>query len=116
MNLAELLQAIADAIREKKNSVESINAQNFPEEILELSIGDGNSVNYVKVIWNEDNTISFVDTDGITYLMDCKYEDDKITEVIYNNEKIGINYKNDDLILINDTEINLSGLFGSKND
>lgn len=110
MNLAELLQAIADAIREKKNSVESINAQNFPEEILELSIGDGNSVNYVKVIWNEDDTISFVDTDGITHLMDCKYEDDKITEVIYNNEKIGINYKNDDLILINDTEIDLNNL------
>jgi hypothetical protein len=110
VNLAELLQAIADAIREKKNSVESINAQNFPKEILELSIGDSDSVNYVKVIWNEDDTISFVDTDGITHLMDCKYEDDKITEVIYNNEKIGINYKNDDLILINDTEIDLSKL------
>jgi hypothetical protein len=54
VNLAELLQAIADAIREKKNSVESINAQNFPKEILELSIGDSDSVNYVKVIWNED--------------------------------------------------------------
>ena len=38
-NLTELLQAIADAIKQKKNipSSQKINAQNFPREILSIS-------------------------------------------------------------------------------
>lgn len=38
MNLTELLQAIADAIRTKKGTTETINAQDFPTEIANLQL------------------------------------------------------------------------------
>lgn len=38
MNLTELLQAIADAIRTKKGTTETINAQDFPTEIANLPL------------------------------------------------------------------------------
>lgn len=43
MNLTELLQAVANAIRTKKGTTGTINAQNFPTEILSIPKGSGNA-------------------------------------------------------------------------
>ena len=44
MNPTELMQAIADAIREKTKKTDKINAQNFPTEIKNISGGSGTTV------------------------------------------------------------------------
>lgn len=43
MSLTELLTAIANAIRTKKGTTATINAQNFPSEILSILKGSGNA-------------------------------------------------------------------------
>lgn len=43
MNLTELLTSIANAIRDKKGTTASINAQDFPTEIASIPKGSGNA-------------------------------------------------------------------------
>jgi hypothetical protein len=107
VNLAELLQAIADAIREKSGKITPINAQHFSEEILNLDTDS--KIQYNQVLYNEDtNKIIFIDDTGSVYEMDCVYEDGKIVKIGYNNEELNINYEGNNLKLVEDTEIDLS--------
>ena len=55
-NLKDFLTDIADAVREKKGTTESINAQNLSDEIRNLSNGSLSTAE-----WND---VNFYDYDG----------------------------------------------------
>ena len=74
-NIVELLTDVADAIREKKGSTEKIKAQNFAEEIKNLSSGADNGWNAIVELtddshYGNSNIISALLDDGVTELLD----------------------------------------------
>jgi hypothetical protein len=106
MALIERLKAIGDAIRQKNGTTDLIPLKNMPQAILDIVSGDGRE--YTDMIYNNDDTILFTDTEGVKHTMTCVYYDDgKLDTIIYDNETIKLFYENDVLKKIGDTHIDL---------
>lgn len=67
---------------------------------------DAGGVIYKSITYNEDNTITLVDTDGIVYEVDCTFENGKITSIARDNVDIKLTYDGDKLVAIDDSEVN----------
>ena len=74
------------------------------------SFNVGESIVYKSIIYNDDNTITLIDTDNVEHTMVCSYEDGNITSIIYDDEAVELNYNNDDLIAVEDTMTNLNNV------
>jgi hypothetical protein len=112
-------------LKSLKKQVEDANAlgiANLTEQGVELSadattyeimqkIADvvgGDAVRYKSIVYNDDDTITLIDTDGVTHTMVCVYEDDKLSSVTYDGKEIGLHYTDDALDMIGKTEVDLS--------
>ena len=72
MALIDKLNAIGSAIREKNGTTDLIPLADMPQAILDIVSGGG--VSYTSIVYNDDDTITLIDTDGITHTMVCTYE------------------------------------------
>jgi hypothetical protein len=107
MALTDKLTAIGNAIREKSGTTELIPLADMPQAILDIVSGSGTE--YTNIVYNDDDTITLVDKDGVVHTMVCTYEDSVLTSVSYDDKTIAIGYEGDKLIL-GKTEIDLSNV------
>jgi YD repeat-containing protein len=114
MALIDGLHNIGDAIREKTGTSDLIPFKDIPQAILSIS-GGGSSgdsgVVYTDIVYNDDNTITLTDKDGITHTMVCTYDDaGKLVEVTYEDGKVvEMTYEGEDLTNVGNTVVKLSG-------
>ena len=61
--------------------------------------GSGSSgVEYTNIVYNEDNTVTLTDKDGIEHTMSCTYENGKLTGVNYDGKAVELTYNGDVLV------------------
>jgi hypothetical protein len=74
------------------------------------SIADisGGGSQYTSIVYNEDNTITLTDTDGVVHTMECEYADGELTSVKYDGRKVALTYDGDVLVKVGKTEIDMS--------
>lgn len=117
-------------LKELKTQIENANAlgiANLTEKGVEISenattfdimaaiaeiSGSGGDViigaNYESIIYNEDDTITLTDKNGVEYTMSCTYEDDKLIGVTYDGKAVKLTYDSDVLVKVGKTDVNLS--------
>lgn len=82
--------------------------------IAEISGSGGGDViigaDYTNIVYNEDNTITLTDKDGVIHTMECEYTDGKLTSVKYDGKKVELTYDGDVLVKVGKTEIDLEKL------
>jgi hypothetical protein len=82
--------------------------QKFPQEILNLSM-EYPEAGYLTVTYDgDDHVLIFTDDEGQEHRMECEYEDGKITNIKYNGEELNLAYKENDLVMIEDVDIDIS--------
>lgn len=106
MALIDKLTAIGDAIREKNGTTELIPLVDMPQAILDIVSGGG--AVYESIVYNEDNTITLTDKDGIVHTMECEYTDGKLTSVKYDRKSIALTYDGDLLVKIGKTAVDMA--------
>lgn len=102
----ERYKAIADAIREKSGTTELLSPADMPQAILDIVSGGG--VTYTNIVYNEDDTITLTDKDGVIHTMECEYTDGKLTSVKYDGKAIELTYDGDVLIKVGKTAVNVN--------
>ena len=112
-------------IKEVKTQIQNANAlgrQNLTEKGVEVEatattydimtaiaeISGGGGVQYTDITYNEDNTITLTDKDGVEHTMSCTYEDGKLIGVTYDGKAVELTYNGEDLVEVGSTNINLS--------
>jgi N-acetylneuraminic acid mutarotase len=102
---AERYKAIADAIREKSGTTELMQPADMPQAILDIVSGGGSQ--YTSIVYNEDNTITLTDKDGVIHTMECEYTDGKLTSVKYDGKVVDLTYNGDLLVKVGKTAIDM---------
>jgi hypothetical protein len=102
----ERYKAIADAIREKNGTTELMHPADMPQAILDIVSGGG-GVTYTNIVYNEDDTITLTDKDGVGHTMECEYTDGKLTSVKYDEKKVNLTYDGDVLVSIGKTAVDM---------
>lgn len=86
--------------------------------IAEISGSGGGDViigaDYTNIVYNEDNTITLTDKDGVVYTMECEYTDGKLTSVKYDGKKVNLTYDDDVLVKVGKTAVDLGDAPSSK--
>jgi hypothetical protein len=75
-------------------------------KIADVTGGDG--VEYSSITYNEDNTITLIQTNGTIRTMTCEYEDGKLVSLKYGDKVIDLTYDNDILVGIDDMAVDVS--------
>jgi hypothetical protein len=108
----ERYKAIADAIREKNGTTELMHPADMPQAILDIVSGGGGDViigaDYTNIVYNEDNTITLTDKDGVEHTMSCTYEDGKLIGVTYDGKSIALTYDDDLLVKVGKTAVDVA--------
>jgi hypothetical protein len=98
---------IAHAIRVKSGTSEKIQAINFPDKIIEIPNGKLD-IDYKEIIYNTDNTITFIDKNDVEHLMKCVFDaSGKLKTVKMDGIVFFVTYEGDYLVSINNTKIDL---------
>ena len=112
-------------IKEVKTQIQNANAlgrQNLTEKGVEVEatattydimtaiaeISGGGGVTYTNIVYNEDNTITLTDKDGVEHTMSCTYEDDKLIGVTYDGKAVELIYDGDVLVKVGKTAVDFS--------
>ena len=91
----------------------SINSNNaLLNEILETinnlpNSGVGGGIEYTNITYNDDNTVTLTDKDGVDHIMVCEYEDGSLTALTYDGKSIALTYEEDALVGIGATEVDV---------
>lgn len=83
--------------------------------IAEISDSGGGGVTYSSIIYNEDDTITLTDKEGVEYTMSCIYEDGKLIGVTYDGKTVKLTYDGDVLVKVGKTAVDLGDAPSSKN-
>lgn len=109
---AERYKAIADAIRAKNGTTELMHPADMPQAILDI-VGGGDitiGADYTSIVYNDDNTITLTDKDGIEHTMECEYTDEKLTSVKYDGNAVKLTYEGDLLTNVGKTAVDLANV------
>lgn len=88
---------------------------------MALYLGSSNKLNvnyiintilrdYKNITYNDDNTMTLVDGDGIEHTISCVYDDGKITGITCDNKLITVAYDNDQLVSVNGVNIDIGNV------
>ena len=67
---------------------------------------------YADMAYNNDNTMTLVDKNGVEHTIVCEYTDGKLTSVKYDGKPINLTYDDDDVLTkVGNTDINLGDSF-----
>lgn len=70
----------------------------------------GGGVQYTSIEYNEDDTITLTDKDGIDHKMVCTYDDaGKLVGATYDGKAVELTYEGENLVVVGKTDIDLSG-------
>jgi hypothetical protein len=93
----------------------SINANNAAlNEILEtinnLPSADGLSSGtvYTNIVYNDDNTVTLTDKDGVDHIMVCEYTDGILNGLTYDGRSVELTYEEDTLVNIGAIEVDMA--------
>ena len=76
--------------------------------ISEIVSGSGGGADYTNIVYNEDDTITLTDKDGVEHTMSCTYEDGKLIGVTYDGKAIELTYDGDVLVKVGRTEVDMA--------
>lgn len=97
----QLVKNLADAYRLATGNTEPIIIGELSNKITTaIESGTGKSIDYKSIVYNEDNTITLIDNENVVHTIVCDYENDNITSITYDNEKVKLGYSGDDLRVI----------------
>ena len=102
-------KAIADAIRKKNGTTELMHPADMPQAILDI-VGGGDvtiGADYTNIVYNEDDTITLTDKDGVEHTMECEYTDGKLTSVKYDGKADKLTYDGDVLVKVGKTAVDI---------
>jgi hypothetical protein len=107
----QVVKDVANAVRTGTDTTDLIPVGELADTILGLltrmpAVG-GLTVNYKSITYNDDNTITLIDTDDVEHTMECIYTDGKLTYITFDGQKIKLDFDGDKLIGIDNKEINL---------
>lgn len=93
----------------------SINANNTAlNEILETinnlpSVdGSGGGMVYTNIVYNDDNTVTLTDKDGVDHIMVCEYTDGVLSGLTYDGKSVELTYEEDTLVNIGTIEVDMA--------
>ena len=69
--------------------------------------GDGGGTEYTNIVYNEDNTVTLTDKDGVAHTMSCTYEVGKLVDVTYDGKAVELTYNGDVLTTVGKTVVNM---------
>jgi hypothetical protein len=112
-------------IKEVKKKIENANAlgrQNLTEKGVTISetattydimtaiaeIVSGGGANYESIVYNDDDTITLTDKDGVEHTMSCTYEDGKLIGVTYDGKAVNLTYDGDVLVKVGKTAVDMA--------
>jgi hypothetical protein len=65
---------------------------------------------YKSITYNDDNTITLVDNDNEVHILSYSYENNKLTNVLYDDEEIELDYNNDNITKVQQTDMDLGNI------
>jgi hypothetical protein len=65
---------------------------------------------YKSITYNDDNTITLVDNDNEVHILSYSYENNKLTNVLYDEEEIELDYNNDNVTKVQQTNIEFGNI------
>lgn len=65
---------------------------------------------YKSIAYNDDNSITLVDNDNEVHTMSYTYEGSKISQVFYDGEEIELDYSNDNITKVQNTNMSFGGI------
>ena len=104
MALINELTNIGNAIREKTGGTALIPLKEMASAISGISSG----TEYTNIVYNEDNTVTLTDKDGVVHRMSCTYENGKLTGVNYDGKAVDLTYNGDVLVNVGNTVVDMS--------
>lgn len=90
-----------------------INNNNALNKILSMindlpNIDDvGGSIVYTNIVYNDDNTITLTDKDGVDHTMVCEYTEGVLSSLTYDGKAIELTYEEDTLVGVGATEVDM---------
>jgi hypothetical protein len=75
----------------------------------DLASGSG-GITYTSITYNEDNTITLTDKDGVEHTMSCTYEDGKLIGVTYDGKRVNLTYDGDVLVKVGRTAVDMANV------
>lgn len=116
------MATIAD-VKEQIENANALGRQNLTDKGIDVNgtettyqlmqmianISGGSGVSYTSITYNDDDTITLIDTDGTEHTMVCTYEGEKLASVTYGDKEISIGYEGEDLKSVGNTVIDLNG-------
>jgi hypothetical protein len=95
----------------------SINANNTAlNEILSMinnlpSVdGSGGGMVYTNIVYNDDNTVTLTDKDGVDHIMVCEYTDGVLSGLTYDEKSVELTYEEDILVNIGTIEVDMANM------
>ncbi len=68
---------------------------------------NGKSIEYTDIVYNDDDTITLTDKDGVVHIMECEYEDGRLTSVSFDGKAIELTYDGDVLVKVGKTAVDM---------
>jgi hypothetical protein len=66
------------------------------------------SVEYSSISYNDDDTITLIDTDGNEHTIVCEYDGDKLVSATYDDKAIDLTYEGEALVGVDGASVDLS--------
>lgn len=73
------------------------------------SSGGGSSgIEYTSIAYNDDDTITLIDTNGNEHTIVCEYDGDKLVSATYDDKTIELTYEDENLVGVGGTVVDLT--------
>lgn len=104
----ESLEAVANAIKTKAGMSESdkiVFPEGWQSAIAAISSGDG--IQYNDIIYNDDGSITLIDTNGNEHTITCVYENNRLLSMTYDGNEVVTVYDDGKLVSVGETEVDV---------
>ena len=105
----------ANRINALKSAVEAVTGQsydNLTQGIQALKDGYSTSevegVQYTDIIYNDDDTVTLIDTNGNEHIIACTYENNRLMSMTYDGKEVMTIYDYGDLVAVGETEVDVA--------
>lgn len=114
----QVVKDVANAIRTATDTTDLIPVGGLADSIIAAieNSQSGAGIEYKSVTYNDDDTITLIDTEDVEHTMECTYEDGKIISITYDGKVVNLSYNNDKLITIGKTTVDVENVPISSSD
>lgn len=72
--------------------------------------GSGGGMVYTNIVYNDDNTVTLTDKDGVDHTMVCEYTDGVLSGLTYDGKSVELTYEEDALVNIGTVEVDMANV------